>query len=63
MRFSAALHSSQPSKDLAGEGERAHCVAEPFAAYPAPATAAAAPWPPGEPPEDLDQRVRSVGEW
>lgn len=24
---------------------------------------AAAPWPPQQPPEDLDQRVRQVGEW
>ena len=63
MRFSAALHSLQPSKDLAGGGERAQAVSEPFAESSVSASAAAAPWPPGEPPEDLDQRVRQVGEW
>jgi hypothetical protein len=62
MRFSTAIIYSQPSKELAGAGERAQASAEPLAES-AVSAAAAAPWPPGEPPEDLDQRVRQVGEW
>ena len=58
MRFSIAIAPKQP-QPLAADGERAQAVEEaPSYLQPTPA-----PWPPGEPPDDLDQRVRQAGEW
>ena len=60
MRFSIAIAPKQ-SQDAAAEGERARMhAAEETPPYLQPTPA---PWPPGEPPDDLDQRVRQIGEW
>lgn len=59
MRFSIAIAPKQPLDDAALR-ERALAAEEETPAYLRPSPA---PWPPGEPPDDLDQRVRQVGEW
>lgn len=56
MRFSAVFDPRMPMRSSQAEdrAEETRSVST---------TAAAAPWPPHQPPEDLDQRVRQVGEW
>jgi hypothetical protein len=57
MRFSAVFDPPMPMRSSQAEDR----VQE--APVPVHASAAPAPWPPEQPPEDLDQRVRQVGEW
>jgi hypothetical protein len=62
MRFSIAIAPKQP-QDAAAEREHAQGWASDDAPLPYKLPPSSAPWPPGEPPDDLDQRVRQVGEW
>lgn len=58
MRFSAAHSASKLPLPLAG-GVADVIDDEP----PRPAGGSTPPWPADQPPDDLDERVRLVGEW
>ena len=59
MRFSSAITPKQPATaDGAGVRAQALPVESPRAV-----PSVEAPWPADSPPDDLDQRVRQVGEW
>lgn len=57
MRFATSIPSRQPAP------QARPAVPESTAAEPPRAAEPPQPWPPQEPPDDLDQRVRQVGEW
>ena len=59
MRFSTAITPQTTPADA----ERARAMLDAMEVAPRPGATAQAPWPADAPPDDLDQRVRQVGEW
>ena len=60
MRFSTAIAAQLPPQ---ADSERARALLDAMEVAPRPSATAHAPWPADAPPDDLDQRVRLVGEW